>query len=95
MFGVKPSLAVNTAIHGRSPDSVLRAILEGVRAPDLGHLGAMPAFQHHLDDRQIAELVAYLRARFAPDKPAWDGLGEAAARVRARVLTAAGLAFNH
>ena len=28
-------------------------------------LGAMPAFSHHIDDAQIADLVAYLRARFA------------------------------
>ena len=39
----------------------------------MSELGAMPAFRHHLDDAQIADLVAYLRARFAPDKPAWTG----------------------
>ncbi len=48
----------------------------------------MPAFAYHLDDAQIAELAAYLRARFAPDKAAWDGLAETTSRLRKEVLTA-------
>ena len=53
---------------------MLRVILDGARPEGLSELGAMPAFRHHLDDAQIADLAAYLRARFAPDKPAWTGL---------------------
>ena len=45
MFGVRPSLALNTAIHADAPDTVVRVILEGFRAPEgLEDLGAMPAF---------------------------------------------------
>ncbi len=96
MFGVKPSLALNTAIHAMTPDTVLRVILEGARPPaGLGDLGAMPGFVHHLDDAQVADLVVYLRARFAPDKPAWSGLTETASRLRKQVLTAAGAVDNH
>jgi len=95
MFGVKPSLALNSAIHARSPDTVLRVILDGARPEGLSELGAMPAFRHHLDDAQIADLAAYLRARFAPDKPAWRGIREAAARLRTETLTAAGDAMSH
>jgi nicotinate dehydrogenase subunit B len=29
------------------------------------------AFREALDDRQIAELAGYMRARFAPQEPAW------------------------
>jgi nicotinate dehydrogenase subunit B len=43
----------------------------------------MPAFANSLDDRQLADLLAYLRDRFAPDKPPWDDLAEAAGRARA------------
>jgi nicotinate dehydrogenase subunit B len=89
MFGVKPSLALNTAIHAGTPDTVVRVVLEGARAEGLGELGAMPAFRHHLDDKQIGELTAYLRARFAPDKPSWTRVAETAARLRKEVLTAA------
>jgi nicotinate dehydrogenase subunit B len=95
MFGVKPSLALNSAIHAGKPDTVLRVILDGARPEGLGELGAMPAFRHHLDDAQIADLVTYLRARFAPDKPAWTGLREGSARLRTETLTAGGDAILH
>jgi nicotinate dehydrogenase subunit B len=67
----RPSLALNTNLHSADPNNVRRAILEGVNAPALGHLGAMPAFGGSFDARQIQALLAYLRARFASDKPAW------------------------
>jgi nicotinate dehydrogenase subunit B len=95
MFGVKPSLALNSAIHAGKPDTVLRVILDGARPEGLSELGAMPAFRHHLDDTQIADLVVYLRARFAPDKPAWTGLREASARLRTETLTAGSDAIFH
>ncbi len=96
MFGVRPSLALTTAIHADAPDTVVRVILEGFRAPEgLEGLGAMPAFLHHLDDAQVADLATYLRARFAPDRQAWTNLGETAARLRKPLLTAAEGAINH
>ena len=73
MFGVRPSLALTTAIHADAPDTVVRVILEGFRAPEgLEGLGAMPAFLHHLDNAQVADLATYLRARFAPDRQSLD-----------------------
>jgi nicotinate dehydrogenase subunit B len=95
MFGVKPSLALNSAIHAGKPDTVLRVILDGARPEGLRELGAMPAFRHHLDDAQIADLVAYLRARFAPDKPPWTGLWEASAGLRRETLTVGRDAMFH
>jgi nicotinate dehydrogenase subunit B len=95
MFGVKPSLALNSAIHAEKPDTVLRVILDGARPEGLGELGAMPAFRHHLDDAQIADLVTYLRGRFAPEKPAWTGLQETSARLRTETLTAGADAMFH
>jgi nicotinate dehydrogenase subunit B len=95
MFGVKPSFALNSAIHAEKPDTVLHVILDGARPEGLSELGAMPAFSHHLDDAQIADLAAYLRARFAPDKPAWTELREASARLRTETLTAGGDAMSH
>ena len=95
MFGVKPSLALNSAIHAEKPDTVVRVVLDGARPEGLSELGAMPAFRHHLDDAQIADLMAYLRFRFAPDKPTWTRLAEAAARLRRETLTAAGDPMFH
>ena len=58
-------------------------ILEGIRDPATPEIGFMPAFRDGLDDRQTARLAAYMRVRFAPDKPAWTELEAAAARIRA------------
>ncbi len=82
LFGVKPSLALNSAVHADAPDTLVRVILEGIHVPDLGELGAMPAFADHLDDRQIAELVRYVRARFAADRSAWPDLDTSIVRIR-------------
>jgi nicotinate dehydrogenase subunit B len=90
LFGVKPSLALNSAVHADTPDTVIRVILEGIRVPDLGELGAMPSFSDHLDDGQIAELAKYIRGRFAPDKPSWAGLPARVTQLRNTPLTGPG-----
>lgn len=89
MFGAKPSLALNTNLHGDKPDNVIQAVLKGIPAPPSNALGDMPGFADSFDDRQVAELVHYLRARFAPDKPAWQGVDEAVARIRGSASTGA------
>jgi nicotinate dehydrogenase subunit B len=84
MFGVKPSLALNSAVHAQTPATLIRVILEGIHAPELG-LGAMPSFADHFDNDQIAELARYIRDRFAADAPPWTGLEQEVARVRASI----------
>jgi nicotinate dehydrogenase subunit B len=37
-----------------------------------------------MTDRQIGELVSYLRRQFAPDKPPWAGVEEAVSQARGR-----------
>ena len=85
------SLALNSNLHSDKPDNLLQAILNGAEAPAAlaRHATAteievmsMPAFRRSFSDRQIADLAAYLRARFAPDKAPWGGLKEAAERMR-------------
>ena len=76
-------LALNSNLHSARPDNLLRVILEGIRTPATKEIGFMPAFGGALDDRQIAKLAAYMRQRFAPDKPAWMDLEAAVARLRA------------
>lgn len=89
MFGVKPSLALNTNLHSDKPDNVIQAVLKGIPAPSSNALGDMPGFADSFDDRQVAELVHYLRARFAPDKPAWQGVDQAITRIRTGAATGA------
>jgi nicotinate dehydrogenase subunit B len=87
LLGVNIPLALNTNLHGDRPDNLIRVILEGVREPATREIGFMPAFDGALDDRQIAELVHYLRRRFAPDRPPWRSLEATVAKLRATAPT--------
>lgn len=83
-------LGLVTAVHSAHPDNLIQAILNGVAAaaerfpnPDpAAPPAAMPAFRDTLTDRQVAEVAAYTRARYAPGAPEWTGLEAAVARVR-------------
>ena len=84
LLGVNTPLALNSQITSARPDSLLRTILEGVREPASQDIGFMPPFADALDDRQIAELAQYMRARFAPQEPAWSGLPQKVREARVR-----------
>jgi nicotinate dehydrogenase subunit B len=72
LFGVRPPLALNTNLHSDRPDNLIQVILNGIADPAAGDLGYMPAFGGSLNDTQVVELVEYMRARYASDKPAWQ-----------------------
>ena len=82
LFGSRPSLALNSNLHGATPDNLIQVILHGIMKPASSDLGYMPAFKDHLSDAQLAEFVSYLRGQFAPDKPAWADVDAAISRVR-------------
>jgi nicotinate dehydrogenase subunit B len=83
LFGVSPSMAVNSNVHSAVPDNLLNVILHGIDKPATPDLGYMPAFKDNLSDRQVADLAGYLRQRFAGEQPAWENLPEKVAQVRA------------
>jgi nicotinate dehydrogenase subunit B len=89
---ILPSLALNSNLHADTPDNILQVILNGVDAPailakttgrEAPEVMSMPAFSDTLNEGQIRDLTAYLRARFAPDKPAWTDTASAMQRVTA------------
>ncbi|UPK06612.1 molybdopterin cofactor-binding domain-containing protein [Bradyrhizobium sp. 170] len=82
LFGSRPSLALNSNLHSAVPDNLIQLILHGIAKPAATDLGYMPAFKESLTDGQVAELAAYLRRQFAPDKPAWTGIQAAVGRIR-------------
>lgn len=82
LFGVKPSLSLNTNVHSAAPDNLIRVILQGIREPANPELGYMPGFADSFNDEQMVELLKYLRANFAADKPAWPDLKADVARIR-------------
>jgi nicotinate dehydrogenase subunit B len=82
LFGSKPSLALNSNLHSAVPDNLVQVILHGIATPVSSDLGYMPGFKDSFNDRQIAELVSYLRRQFAPDKPPWTDVDAAIGRLR-------------
>ena len=86
LFGSRPSLSLNSNVHSDVPDNLIQVILHGIAAPVSPELGYMPAFRDSLTDRQLAELVAYLRRQFAPGKPAWTGIDAAIARLKSAAI---------
>jgi nicotinate dehydrogenase subunit B len=82
LFGSRPSLGLNSNVHSSVPDNLIQVILHGIPSPVSSDLGYMPGFKDSMTDGQVAELVAYLRAQFAPGKPAWTGVPAAVARAR-------------
>ena len=82
LFGVKPLLAANTSVHADTPDNLIQVVLNGIQTPANGDLGYMPGFKDSLDDSQVADLLGYLRARFAPGEPQWADSRAAIARLR-------------
>jgi nicotinate dehydrogenase subunit B len=85
IFGVQPSLALNSSVHADTPATFIRVILAGIHVPELSGMGAMPAFADYLDDRQIAELALYVRERFAADAPPWSDVETQVAQMRADI----------
>lgn len=81
-FGVRPLLALNTSVSEATPDNLLKVIQNGIDTPATDALGYMPGFKDSFDDRQIADLVSYIRSNFAPNEAPWKDLEQASARIR-------------
>jgi nicotinate dehydrogenase subunit B len=82
-FGVQPNLALNSNLWSVRPDNLIRTILGGIPMPARDHLGAMPGFADTLNDRQIADLVGFLRRHYAPTQEPWTDLEQTVAHLRA------------
>lgn len=83
LLGQNIALALNSNLHSDRPDNLLRVIFDGIREPATRDIGFMPAYRDAFDNAQLAQLAAYMRQRFAPDKPAWRDLVQQVERVRA------------
>jgi len=83
LIGANVPLALSTKLHSDRPDNLVRTILDGVRAPATREVGFMPSFAAAMDDRQIVDLVRWMRARYAPERSPWMDLEAEVARLRA------------
>jgi mono/diheme cytochrome c family protein len=77
----RPPLAWGTPLHEDTPNDTIQIIMHGL-APPAGPSGpAMPGYGDSFSDEQLAQITAYLRARFS-DKPPWPDIPQAVAQVR-------------
>jgi mono/diheme cytochrome c family protein len=74
-------LSRSSAISASDPRNLANTVIAGVQ-PVAGERSAiMPGFSNSMDDRQIASLLVYLRARFGKG-PAWTNLDETIKQAR-------------
>lgn len=66
---------LSTAVNAASPQNIVNVTLFGLPPADGEASSVMPGFAGALDDRQVGELLAYMRARFS-GREAWDGVEE-------------------
>ncbi|NVN09597.1 c-type cytochrome [Nguyenibacter vanlangensis] len=77
----RPSLSLVSAIQEDDPRNMLQAILQGIHPLSDTRGPYMPAFSSDLNDGQIVEIAAYLRARYSTRTP-WTQLEAAVMAAR-------------
>ncbi len=77
----RPSLGLASDLRDDDPTSAVQAVLSGIEPPVAGRGPKMPGFADALTDAQIADTLAYARARYT-DRPAWPRLEKAVRRAR-------------
>ena len=82
LLGQNLPLALNTNLYSDRPDNLIRIILDGIQSPASVDSGFMPAFRDVMTDRQLTELIQWMRQRFAPGQRPWEDLAQAVPRVR-------------
>jgi mono/diheme cytochrome c family protein len=65
MVAGRPVLPLGT-LHEDNPHDTIQIILQGLRPPVSARGTYVPAYADALEDRQVAEIVAYLQARHGP-----------------------------
>jgi mono/diheme cytochrome c family protein len=81
MREARPPLQLGTPLHEADPKDVIQIVLKGLRPP-VGAAGPyMPAFDGAFTDDQLADIVAYVRARYS-QRPPWPKLTAAVAKAR-------------
>jgi mono/diheme cytochrome c family protein len=80
-IGGRPSLAMSSAVNADSPRNAINLVLQGIPLRGSAASHFMPPFAHTLDDRQVADVLAYMRVHIAR-RPAWPDLDDAVAKIR-------------
>ncbi|RZT46229.1 mono/diheme cytochrome c family protein [Sphingomonas sp. BK036] len=81
MVAGRPALPLGTPLHEDNPRDTIQIILKGLHPPVAPRGPYMPAFADALDDRQVAEIVGYLKMRHGTG-PAWTDVEKDVAKAR-------------
>lgn len=81
MVAGRPALPLGTPLHEDNPRDTIQIVLKGLHPPVSPRGPYMPAFADALDDRHVAEIVAYLQMRHGTG-PAWKNLEKDVAKAR-------------
>jgi mono/diheme cytochrome c family protein len=76
------NLALITAVNGPDPRNAVRTILGGVHSFERERAPFMPSFATIFTDRQVADLVVYIRWRFTMQPP-WRDVEDRVHEIRA------------
>jgi mono/diheme cytochrome c family protein len=79
--GQRPSLAFNSALNADTPRNAVQLILNGINWHGEDAMNYMPAFGGVYSDRQIADIVSYIRGAWST-KPAWTEVEPLVAQLR-------------
>lgn len=80
--GLRPELALNTAVSAPDPSNLIRVMLRGVTEEEGDPDAYMPGFAMLLSDRDVADIAAYLHAAYAPMEPEWGDVEPRVAELR-------------
>jgi len=75
------NLALSTSVRAAAPNNLVRIILGGIRQPDNAPGPYMPEFGSALTDRQVVDLVEFVRASFTERQP-FTGIDVAVSNAR-------------
>ncbi|WP_163847140.1 molybdopterin cofactor-binding domain-containing protein [Pseudooceanicola aestuarii] len=67
-------LTRSAALRAPTPEALRTILAQGIESPESLDLRDMPGFGKELSAAQTDAIIAYLRARYASDLPAFDGL---------------------
>lgn len=80
-LGGRPALPLGSPLHERNPADTIQIILHGLQPPVEAAGPFMPAYRDAFTDRQIAQMVAYMKARYGSG-PEWPDLEDEVAEAR-------------
>lgn len=85
-LGERATLAFSTAVNAGTPRNAIQMMLNGIAWHGEDAIHYMPAFSGLYDDRQIADLAAYIRGAYST-KPAWPDAAPLVADLRKTLKT--------